>query len=330
MSFLRDRVMKINEKSLYFQMLRIRKVEEAIAQRYSGQEMRCPIHLSIGQEAVAVGVCASLMKEDCCISAHRSHAHYLAKGGSLNGMIAELYGKEDGCARGKGGSMHLFDLEAGQLAAVPIVGSSIPIGVGVAWYLKIKKIDRIAVVFLGDAATEEGVFSESLNFASLHSLPVLFVCENNFYSVYTPIEQRQSDKRNIVEIANAHGVMGRSERGKSVSDILRLTAETIKIMKEKHVPALLEFQTYRFLEHCGPNDDSFLGYRQEETLKKWVDNCPISALRLSLRAENKLTDKNEDEMSRQIDDEIDKAFKFAERSEFPKQAELFSQVYFGD
>ena len=170
---------------LYEEMLRIRLIEEAIANEYSNQEMRCPIHLSIGQEAIAVGVSALLSKHDLALSAHRSHAHYLAKGGDLKLMLSELYGKETGCAKGKGGSMHLFDLKAGLIAAVPIVGSTIPIGVGVAWQKVRKNIPGIVVIYFGDGASEEGVFSESLDFASLKNLPVLFVCENNLYSVYS-------------------------------------------------------------------------------------------------------------------------------------------------
>ena len=135
-------------------MLRIRRIEEAIAKKYSEQEMRCPIHLSIGQEAIAVGVSAQLSKHDLALSAHRSHAHYLAKGGNLNSLLSELYGKETGCAKGKGGSMHLFDLKAGLIAAVPIVGSTLPIGVGVAWEMVRKQIPGIVVIYFGDGATD--------------------------------------------------------------------------------------------------------------------------------------------------------------------------------
>ena len=311
-------------------MLRIRKIEESIAQKYPEQEMRCPIHLSIGQEAVAVGVCAALSKDDYCVSAHRSHAHYLAKGGCLNKMIAELYGKEDGCAGGKGGSMHLFDTNARQLAAVPIVGSSIPIAVGVAWYLKLKKIDQIVVVFFGDAATEEGVFSESLNFASLHSLPVLFVCENNFYSVYTSIERRQSRDRSIINIATSHGVDGVAANGNNISDVLNLTMEARKKIQKNSMPALLEFKTYRVLEHCGPNDDTKLGYRSEKDVQKWVDQCPIAQLREELIVKKMLTKKDDEYIIKLISNEVNKAFRYAEDSKFPNSDELYTQVYFGE
>ena len=153
--------MKISKKKkikLYYEMLRIREIETTISNKYHEQEMRCPVHLSIGQEAIAVGVCQNLSKNDKIVTAHRSHAHYLAKGGSLKSMLAELYGKETGCAKGLGGSMHLIDLKAGVTAAVPIVGSTIPIGTGIAWANKLKKNNQLVVVFFGDGATEEGVF----------------------------------------------------------------------------------------------------------------------------------------------------------------------------
>ena len=187
------------EKSfkLYSEMQRIRLIEQRISEEYSKQEMRCPVHLSIGQEAVPVGISEILSVEDHVVSAHRSHAHFLAKGGDLNKMISELFGKVTGCAGGKGGSMHLIDPEVNVTAAVPIVGSSISIGTGVGFGLKKLGQDNIVVVYFGDGATEEGAFSESLDFAALFELPVLFVCENNFYSVYTNLMARQAVGRNL-------------------------------------------------------------------------------------------------------------------------------------
>src|SRR5581483_333859 len=194
---------------LYHQMLRIRAVEEAIAALYSEQQMRCPVHLSIGQEAVAAGSCAAVEQTDYAMSGHRSHAHYLAKGGSLRAMMAEIYGKAAGCCGGKGGSMHLVDLAAGFLGAVPIVGSTIPIAVGTAFASKARGESRVTLSFFGEGATEEGVFHESINFASLKKLPVVFVCENNFYSVYSPLSVRQPAQREVFQQAIGHGVEDR-------------------------------------------------------------------------------------------------------------------------
>ena len=177
--------------ALYRSMLKIRRVEERVQALYPEGDMRCPTHFSIGQEAVAAGVCRSLRLEDHVISAHRSHAHYIGKGGNLRAMFAELYGKVDGCASGKGGSMHLIDLSVNFLGCVPIVGSTIPIGVGASFGAMLQDRDAVTAIFFGDAATETGVFHESVNFAAVHHLPVLFVCENNLYSVNTPLDVRQ-------------------------------------------------------------------------------------------------------------------------------------------
>ena len=185
--------MNINSKTkieLYYQTLRIRLIEEAIATDYSKQEMRCPIHLSVGQESVAVAVCSNLKKNDLVVSSHRAHAHYISKGGSIKKMIAELYLKDTGCSKGRTGSMHLNDRNAGFVASIPIVASNIPIAVGLAKSIKMKKENKIVVVFFGEAATEEGVFFESINFAKLFQLPIMFICENNGYSVYTSKDLR--------------------------------------------------------------------------------------------------------------------------------------------
>jgi len=218
---------------LYKELLRIRSVEYAISEKYNEQKMRCPIHLSIGQEAIAVGICSNLKKEDKVFTAHRSHAHYLAKGGSLKKMIAELYGKFSGCAKGKGGSMHLIDLDSGILGAVPIVGSTIPIGVGAAWAEKLKNSKNIVSIFFGEGATEEGVFQESLDYAALRKLPVLFVCENNNYSVYSSIEKRQSPNRSILKLAKSIGVDGFHLDGNDITKIYNKSKELVKIIKKK-------------------------------------------------------------------------------------------------
>ena len=174
-----------NEKLLA--MTRIRMVEEAIAERYSEGKMRCPTHLSIGQEAVAVGVCSQLTPADYAMSTHRAHAHYLAKGGDLNRLIAEIYGKKTGCSGGLGGSMHLIDRDIGFMGSTAIVGNTIPVAVGMGLAIQNLNEDRISCVFFGDGSTEEGAFYEAASFAALRSLPVLFICENNFFSVYSPL-----------------------------------------------------------------------------------------------------------------------------------------------
>jgi TPP-dependent pyruvate/acetoin dehydrogenase alpha subunit len=314
-------------KDLYRNMLRIRMVEEKIAALYSEQEMRCPVHLSIGQEAPAVGVCAHLSKDDIVMSAHRAHAHYLAKGGSLKAMIAELYGKETGCAMGKGGSMHLVDLKAGFYAAVPIVGSTIPIATGVAWGFKMKKQDNITAVFLGDGATEEGVFFESLDFANLKSIPILFVCENNFYSVYSNLRVRQAKNRDISKLAESHGIKSYKGNGNDINQVYSLADKAIKYIKKTKGPAFVELETFRWLEHCGPNWDDSIGYRENGELLKWMDLCPIKGLEKNILESGIMQSEDISIIKNKITKEIDKAFDYANKSSFPKISMMNEHIY---
>jgi TPP-dependent pyruvate/acetoin dehydrogenase alpha subunit len=319
--------MNISSKEMYFAMLRIRMVEEKIAELYCEQEMRCPVHLSIGQEAVAVGVCKHLDRRDIVMSAHRAHAHYLAKGGDLKSMISELYGKATGCAMGKGGSMHLVDLNSGFFAAVPIVGSTIPIAVGVAWAFKLKRSTNIVTVFLGDGATEEGVFFESLDFASLKNVPILFVCENNLYSVYSQLDVRQAPGRKLSVLAESHGIKSYTGDGNNIDQVSELTKEAIAYIKSNHSPAFIELDTFRWLEHCGPNSDDDLGYRKKGELYDWQKRDPISSFKPRMTKNHKLTEKDIKKNIDTISTEIDEAFKFAKESPFPDQSLLNQHIY---
>ena len=316
-----------SEKDLYYSMLRIRMVEERIAKLYSEQEMRCPVHLSIGQEGVAVGVCEHLQKNDIVMSAHRAHAHYLAKGGNLKAMLAELHGKSTGCAMGKGGSMHLIDLESGFFAAVPIVGSTIPIAVGVAWAFKMKKSTNIVTVFLGDGATEEGVFFESLDFASLKNVPILFVCENNFYSVYSNLKVRQAPQRKISVLAESHGIKTFTGDGNDVQQVSEMTREAIKFIKGSNKPVFLELETFRWLEHCGPNGDDELGYRELGELEKWIKKCPIESYKNTIIEKSIVTESEITQIIENINSEINDAFNFAKESVFPGLELLNQHIY---
>lgn len=322
--------MKIKKKNiikLYYEMLRIRITENQIAAKYKEQEMRCPVHLSIGQEAIAVGVCQNLKKKDQIVTAHRSHAHYLAKGGSLNKMIAELYGKKTGCAKGFGGSMHLIDINAGVTAAVPIVGSTIPIGTGIAWSNKLKANKNIVVIFFGDGATEEGVFFESLDFASLHNLPVLFICENNQYSVYTHISKRQSKFRKIFKIAKSLGVNSIKMNGNSVEKIYLKTHRIINSIRKSSRPFLIELDTFRQTEHCGPNRDDNLNYRSDKYLKFWSKKCPINLIEKNLKKKKLISLKQTNLIKNKIEKEVLSAFYFAKKSKFPEKKLLRKYIY---
>jgi pyruvate dehydrogenase E1 component alpha subunit len=318
MNFLLDKI--------YPTMLKIRIVEEKIISIYQDQEIRCPVHLSIGQEGVAVGVCSQLKKKDLVFSAHRAHAHYLAKGGNLKKMIFEIYGKEKGCVMGKGGSMHLVDLNAGFFPAVPIVGSTIPIGVGVAFANKMKKNSLITSIFLGDGSTEEGVFHESLDFAALKNLSILFVCENNFYSVYSPLNVRQYKKRSILGLAKAHGINGSKSNGNVVEDVIKKTKEGINYIKKYNKPYFLEFETYRYVEHCGPKNDDHLKYRKKKEINKWFNNDPINILEKKLsKYKNFLNYKNK--LIKKINLEVNMIFQKAKYENFPSPKYLSKHLY---
>jgi len=318
-----------DRKALWRQMLRIRLVEERIAELYKNQEMRCPVHLCIGQEAPAVGVCSRLRREDYVLSTHRSHAHYLAKGGDLKAMLAELYGRADGCCRGKGGSMHLLDLAVGFLGATPIVGSTIAIAVGAAFGSVLRGDKRVTVAFFGDAACEEGVFYESLNFALLKSLPVVFVCENNLYSVYSGLSVRQPGGRKIFQLARGCGVESAQSDGNDVLAVAELAARAVAKARSGGGPSFLEFKTYRWREHCGPAYDNDLGYRTQREFQDWRRRCPVAALREHLRADGALDDAEAARAEREMLSEIDAAVRSARKSPPPAPDQLLKGIYAG-
>lgn len=259
-------------------MWRIRGVEEAIAKHYPGGHMRCPVHLSIGQEAIAAALAACARHDDYAISTHRGHAHYLGKGGNLFAMIAELYGKASGCSGGKGGSMHLIDTAVGFMGTSAIVGNSIPVGVGLALSLQYRRSDAVSFVFLGDGAVEEGIFYESVNFAVLRKLPVIFICENNLYSVYSPLSARQPEGRAITKMVRGLGISAARTDGNDAPACFRLLESTVANARKGSGPAFLEFSTYRWREHCGPFFDNDLGYRSPEEIEFWQSRDPIAHL----------------------------------------------------
>ena len=247
--------MRINKKEKLknlYELTRIRILEEEIAKEYKNQEMRCPVHLSIGQEAVPVGVSRVLTKKDYIVSTHRCHAHYIAKGGSIDALLGELYGKETGTCKGIGGSMHMYDKKVNHIASVPIVGGSIPIGVGIGYAIKINKSKQVSVIYFGDAATEEGVFFESLHFAALKKLPIIFVCEDNKYSVYTSRYERHG-KRDIKKLIKSMDVKFIETKKNDVEDIYKKSLIAKKYALSKG-PVCIYSKTYRYLEHCGPNN----------------------------------------------------------------------------
>ena len=285
--------------------------------------MRCPVHLSIGQE-IPSAIFQQLVKPgDTAISTHRAHAHYLAMGGNLPRMIAEIFGKVTGCSKGRGGSMHLIDLEKGFLGSSAIVGNSIPIGVGVGYAKQLDKNPGVSFIFLGDGATEEGSFFESANFAAVHKLPVVFVLENNLYSVYTGLSPRQPENRSMTSLASAIGLKCETAEDSDFTDTFLKLSSITQYAREGYGPCLVEIKTYRRLEHCGPNDDDNLGYRPNHELSKLKDIDLIAKLEKLLE----LSIEENDVIVANIQSEIEKAFDFADSSPFPSYAEVIGDVY---
>lgn len=266
----------------YLKMYYIREVEELITREYPSQVFRCPVHLSVGQEAVAVGVCNALRKSDKVVSTHRSHAHYLAKGGNLLAFFAEIMGRMGGCCQGRGGSMHIFDKEVGFFASVPIVGSSLPIAAGIAFADRELKNGDITVAFVGDAAIETGQFHEALNLISLFKLPILIVIEDNGYSTYAKKESRQPKSLSMRKIVEGFGLGYREGNGDNVTSVFELTTDAIRAVRENR-PRVIKFDTYRLYEHCGPNRDDDLGYRESGEIEKFSQRDPLGIAKFQLK-----------------------------------------------
>ena len=312
---------------LLHNMKRIRAVEEEIAERYSEWEMRCPTHLSIGQEAVAAVVGHLLNHDDLAVSTHRAHAHYIGKGGDLKAMIAEIYGKETGCSKGRGGSMHLIDKSVGFMGSTAIVGGTIPIGTGLALGMKYRKTEQISCIFVGDGAIEEGAFYESANFAALHQLPILFICENNLYSVYSSLSKRQPADRKIHELAKEIGLSSDYADGNDIMQIYEVLEPTINAIRAGKGPSFIEFSTYRWREHCGPNFDNDIGYRSEEEFAEWKMKDPIRSFQHQLKVSNFMDDNTLIDLDKKIENEIKEAFDFAKASKFPNRETLAKYIY---
>lgn len=304
----------------YRSMYRIRRVEEEIARIYPTDAVKSPVHLSIGQESVSVGVCEALSPDDVVFGTYRGHAMYLAKGGDLKKMIAELYGKATGCARGKGGSMHLICKEKGVMGTSAIVGTTIPVSVGYALGQQYKKSNAVTVSFFGDGAVDEGAFHESMNFAALKKLPVLFVCENNFYAIHSHhLSRRTSD--NICERVRTYGMPASRIEDGDIFAIHESVRAQIEKIREGSGPAFLECLTCRWREHVGPNEDFHLGYRSRRDVENWIENDPLRKLKASLAPDAGRAIESD------VEKEIEEAFRFAEGSPFPDGMEAYDHLF---
>lgn len=313
-------------RSLYIMMLKIRRVEEKIAELLLQGEIKCPTHLYIGQEAVATGICANLRKDDYVFSTHRSHGHYIAKGGDINALMAELYGRVTGCSKGRGGSMHLASPDVGLLGSSAIVAGTMPLAVGAALAFSLKGQDTVSVVFLSDGATNEGVFYESLNFASLKKVPVIFVCENNFYSTHMPISACLADTC-IYKKAEIFNMPGIRIDGNNVLEVFRAAKSAIEDARHGSSPTLIECMTYRWRGHVGPDFDLDKGLRSKEELDSWMNRCPIKALEEFLLEHDILSEPEKVQIGEGIDKEVEESIVFARESPYPDETEVLSNVF---
>ena len=310
---------------LYLTMLRIRVTEEVIAKLLERDRIRCPTHLCTGQEAIAAGVCGALTDQDYIFGGHRSHGHYLAKGGDLRAMMAEIFGKATGCSGGYGGSMHLVARDVGLLGTVPLVAATIPISVGTALASKLRGDKRVSVSFFGDGATEEGHFDESVNFAALYRLPVIFVCENNLYSSHMHILERRRED-NIVKSGDAHGVPGILLDGNDVVAVYEATVEAVERARNGEGPTLFECRTYRWRGHVGPSLDMDVGVKRKDEMKEWLPKDPLTRARSRL-LELGTTQGELARLDEEVTAEVEESVKFANDSPYPA-ADATSNVFY--
>jgi pyruvate dehydrogenase E1 component alpha subunit len=314
---------------LHRELVRIRRAEATLAERYKRQEMRTPTHFGLGQEAVPVGVCASLRPDDAAYSHHRSHNHFLAKGGSVYRLAAELFGRVTGCSGGRGGSVHLTDRACGFIASSAILGEGLAAATGSAMAFAMDRSDRVAAAFFGDAVAEEGVFYECLGFAALRRLPVLMVCENNGYATESPLSLRQPEGVGIRQRAAAFGIRTLEVDGNDLRAVYAAAAGLVAALRAGGGPALLECRTYRWLEHVGPHFDHDLqrSYRSREEVEAWMARCPVRRsaewLVANGHAEPAQLEAWEREIQAAVDADIERAF----NDPWPDPAALRDNVY---
>jgi TPP-dependent pyruvate/acetoin dehydrogenase alpha subunit len=313
-------IKKLTE-TIFQSLYRIRRVEEEIARIFPTDKIKSPVHLSIGQEAISVGVCAALNPEDAVFGTYRGHAMYLAKGGNLKAMIAELFGKATGCSRGKGGSMHLIDTNKGIMGTSAIVGTTIPVSVGYALGLKLLKSNAIVISFFGDGAVDEGAFHESINFAAIKKAPIIFVCENNEYAIHSHHLNRRKSA-NLCERVKSYGIPVKHISDGDVFKIYRFIKKHASLIRNNDFgPIFLECMTSRWREHVGPYEDFHLEYRQREDITYWVENDQVQ------KTKNCLDINRATSIEKDVEAEIADAFQCAEEAPFPKAEELYHNLF---
>jgi TPP-dependent pyruvate/acetoin dehydrogenase alpha subunit len=316
-------------RKLYETMVRIRTCEESLVEPIHQGMIKCPVHLYSGEEAVATGACASLRDTDYVFSTHRSHGHFLAKGGSLKELIAEVYGKETGCSKGRGGSMHLTCPERGMIGSAPIVAGTISLALGAALASKIRDDGRVTLSFFGDGASGEGVLFESLNFAALKSLPIILICENNFYSTHLPIRECRPNDR-IFEIAKPLGIPGLRIDGNDVLKVFMGCEQAVTLCRNGKGPVFIECLTYRFRGHVGPDDNiqgEHTDIRPKQEVQEWRKKDPIARFERYLIREGILGKPDVEEICLHITEEVREAHSFALESPYPVRDDLMRYVF---
>ncbi len=313
--------------SAYKKMLLIRATEEELVKIYLTEKIFSMVHFYIGQEAVGVGVCHELGSSDKVLSTHRSHGHYLSKGGDLNRMIAELFGRSTGAARGKGGSMHLIDKSVNFVGSTPLLGSSVPLAAGTAFEQKYRGSKGVTVGFMGDGASEEGVVYETYNIATLYNLPLLFVIENNSWSVNSHISDRRGKKYDIGTIVKGFGLPYLQADGNDYGDVSTKTAELLKGIRAGGGPAVLECLTYRHMAHSTPLMDDKNGYRKEDTLDRRLDRDPMKLIKSKMR-DGGMSDKQLQTLENATRRKVLDAIKFAKASPYLQKREMFTDVFY--
>ena len=310
-------------------MVRIRLCEESLVESILNGDVRTPCHLYSGQEAIAAGVCACLDKSDYIFGTHRSHGHFLAKGGSMNELVAEIYCKETGCSRGRGGSMHLINPNIGMTGSAPIVAGTISLAMGAALAISIRQERRVAVAFFGDGATGERVLYECLNFAALKKLPIVFVCDNNYYATHMPIRECRVEQ-GIYEIARPFGIDSRQIYGNDVLQVYDAGHQAIERCRNGEGPAFLECLTYRFHGHVGPDDNSqgtHIDIRPRDEVESWLRKDPIRRFERYLVENQMLNEEDLEAIRHELEREVEEAHAFAKNSPRPDKSELMKYVF---
>jgi pyruvate dehydrogenase E1 component alpha subunit len=320
---------KVFLEKLYRMMVRIRLCEESFVEWILNGEIRCPVHLYTGQEAIATGVCAALSEKDYVFGSHRSHGHYLAKGGDMRELVAEIYCKEAGFSKGRGGSMHVIAPDIGMIGSAPIVAGTIPLALGAALASKIRKEKRITVSFFGDGAAGEGVLYESLNFAALKKLPIIFACENNFYSTHMPIRECRPEN-NIFEIGKPFCIESYRVDGNDILKVYEVSKKAAGQCRKGQGPVFIEFITYRMRGHVGPDDNiqgTHTDIRSKEEVEAWRKKDPIRRLE-SFLIKNKIFRKEIlERIDREVEKEVEEAHQFAKESLYPNPNEVTKYVF---